>query len=301
LWPAFFRKLPTVPIRRERFELDDGDFLDLSWASGQQGPVVILLHGLEGSFDSHYARGLLHTLTQRGFRAVLMHFRGCNGEPNRLPRSYHSGETGDIAYVVRLIKEREPDTPVAAVGFSLGGNALLKWLGETGKQNPLTAAVAVSVPFELACSADRLEHGFSRLYQYYLINKLKTSIKRKFSTMHCPVDISDLAAVKTFRQFDDRITAPLHGFSGVDDYYALSSSRQYIKGIGIPTLILHARDDPFMTPACIPHESELSPTVTLELNKRGGHVGFTAGSSPLRPIYWLEQRITGFLHDSVIK
>lgn len=294
LWASVIRRGPDIRLRRERLELPDGDFLDLDWA-GEQGPIVLVLHGLEGSSRSRYARGLLCAIRARGWRGVLMHFRGCSGMPNRLDRGYHSGETGDLAAVVATLRAREPDTPICAVGYSLGGNVLLKWLGESGAANPLAAAVAVSVPFQLDDAARTLEHGFARVYQWSLLRRMRRSLRRKFRRRASPIELEGLRALRTFRAFDDYVTAPLHGFAGVDDYYQRSSSRQYLGGIAIPTLILHARDDAFMTRAAIPQAQELSASVTLELSSYGGHVGFVSGACPWRPSYWLEQRIPAHL------
>jgi predicted alpha/beta-fold hydrolase len=291
LWPFLFRRQPRVELKRERTELPDGDFLDLDWTTNDDGPIVLVLHGLEGSSNSKYARGLLKAVHERGWRGVVMHFRGCSGEPNRLPRSYHSGETGDLAHIVDLLRRREPATPLFVVGFSLGGNVLLKWLGETGRQAQIDAAVAVSVPFLLAESARRLEQGFSRLYQWGLMRSMRQSVAEKRKRMELPLKIGDLSALKTFRDFDEHVTALLHGFAGADDYYQRSSSRQYLKGIEIPTLILHARDDPFMTEAVFPQDDELSPATRLEIYDSGGHVGFVAGRYPWYPDYWLEGKI----------
>lgn len=295
LWSRLARYTPDVTLRRERLELPDGDFIDLDWVEGGSGPIVIVLHGLEGSSDSPYARGILRAFERRGWRGVLMHFRGCSGEPNRLARSYHSGDTGDLAYLVDTLRRREPDTALATVGFSLGGNVLLKWLGKTGKQAPLSAAVAVSVPFVLSNAAERLRHGFSRVYQWQLLRSLKKTVAKKSRRMELPLGIPNLAVLKTFRDFDEHVTAPLHGFDGADHYYTVSSSRQYLKGITVPTLMLQARDDPFMTEDAIPRRDELSEVVTLEVSPRGGHVGFVAGVWPWRPRYWLEERIPEYL------
>ena len=291
LWPYFFRRTPRVELRRERLELPDGDFLDLDWTSNSHSPIVIVLHGLEGSSDSKYARGLLKAVHDYGWRGVVMHFRGCSGEPNRLPRSYHSGETGDLAYVVNLLRQREPGTPLFVVGFSLGGNVLLKWLGENGSQALIKAAVAVSVPFLLGESAKRLDQGFSRVYQWGLMHSMRNAVAEKRQRMKLPLKIQDLSALRTFRDFDEHITAPLHGFTGADDYYRRSSSRQYLKGIQIPTLIVQSRDDPFMTEVVIPQDGELSSAIELELYNNGGHVGFIEGALPWLPKYWLEKRI----------
>jgi len=295
LWPVFVRRRPTVVLQRERLELPDGDFLDLDWTRGSpSGPIVVILHGLEGSSDSQYARGLLQAIVRRGWRGVVMHFRGCSGEPNRLPRSYHSGETGDIGHVLKALRQREPDAPIAAVGYSLGGNVLLKYLGKTGHDTPLCAAAAVSVPMLLNECALRLEVGFSRAYQWYLVRSMRRSAEAKRRQVSLPIKVDDLAQLHTFREWDDAITAPLHGFAGVDDYYAKSSSRQFLAGIAIPTLLIHAKNDPFMSERVIPTPQELSPAVTFELYDSGGHVGFVAGAWPWRAQYWLEQRIPAF-------
>jgi len=295
LWARLMRRAPRPLLQRERMELPDGDFIDLDWTENGNGPIVIVLHGLEGSSDSPYARGMLAAFERRGWRGVVMHFRGCSGEPNRLGRSYHSGDTGDLAYLIEVLRQREPHTPLATVGFSLGGNVLLKWLGKTGGQAPLCAAVAVSVPFVLDCAADRLQQGFSRLYQWRLMRSMRNAVTEKRGRMNLPIDVHDLSTLKNFRDFDEHVTAPLHGFDSADHYYTVSSSRQYLKGIAVPTLVLHARDDPFMTEAAIPRDNELSNAVTLELSASGGHVGFVAGTWPWRPCYWLENRIPAYL------
>lgn len=296
LWPVLGRRRPPLTLRRERLELADGDFLDLDWTPGTHGPVTLVLHGLEGSSASHYARGVLAALTQRGWRGVVMHFRGCSGQHNRLARRYCAADTADMAYVVDCLHQREPDTPLAAVGYSLGGNALLKWLGEAGTALPLCAAVAVSVPFLLDATAQRLGRGFSRLYQAYLLRALKRSYRDKFrQRTDGPLPLDQLAALRDFYAFDDRITAPLHGFADARDYYARASCRPFLRHIRVPTLILHALDDPFMFPAVVPDTGELSASVRLELSRQGGHVGFVGGRWPWAAEYWLEQRIPAFL------
>lgn len=286
-----------MKLERERFELADGDFLDLDWTTGSNGPLVLVLHGLEGCSSSHYAAGILKALHGYGMRAVLMHFRGCSGEPNRLDRSYHSGETGDLQSVVQILRKREPGVVLAAIGYSLGGNVLLKWLGEQGACAPLAAAVAVSVPFDLYQVARRLERGVSRLYQRTLLRSLQRSVQRKFRNRPAPFDVATVSRLHSFRAFDNMVTAPLYGFRNADDYYTRSSCRQYLKHIRVPTLILHALDDAFMTPDAIPTASELSQAVTLELSERGGHVGFVAGALPWQPHYWLEERIPAYLRS----
>lgn len=278
--------------------MTDGDFLDLAWHAAPalpNQPLCVLLHGLEGCYRSHYLPGLMQALTKVGWRVVIMHFRGCSGTVNRLPRSYHSGETTDLRYVLNLLCEREQPQQLAAVGFSLGGNVLLKYLGESRNQNPLDKACAVSVPFDLAAGAARLEQGLSRLYQWWLVHSLRRKIHDKFSQMPSPIDLSCLDQKHTFREFDDYVTAPLHGFADADDYYQRSSSKQFLRFIETQTLILHAADDPFLGPDAVPDADELSPTIRFELSECGGHVGFVTGRYPWQPVYWLEQRIPLFL------
>jgi predicted alpha/beta-fold hydrolase len=278
----------------ERLELDDGDFIDLVWSQYQDRPVVLILHGLEGSANSHYVPGLIHQLEQHGYCPVLMHFRGCSGVPNRLIRSYHSGDTGDMATVVDYIGNKTGRPVFAAIGFSLGGNALLKWLGQSGSDNPLSRAIAVSVPFVLNDAAKRLEQGLSRLYQRHLLKSLRRSYLDKFEQLQSPLDV-DVNSLHSFRAFDDEVTAPLHGFNGVDHYYSESSSRQYLAAIKTKTLIIHAIDDPFMFPETPPTESEISDNVELVLTDKGGHVGFVTGRYPWKAEYWHETVIIDFL------
>lgn len=299
IFPAVFRRRVDFPTERERLELPDGDFIDLEWVKAEDPskPLVLVLHGLEGSIESHYARGMLRAISQLGLRGVFMHFRGCSGEPNRLSRNYHSGDTGDLAYVVRELRNRNPEVPLGAIGFSLGANVLLKWLGETDKENPLRAAIAISVPFELHKAAKRIQRGFSRFYQWYFIKYLRMRMSNKFNKVPVPIDPKIINQVSTIIEFDDKITAPLHGFRGVDDYYMTASSRQYLHNICVPTLILHAKDDPFFSEDSIPETNELSPFVKLEVTETGGHVGFIAGNYPWRPQYWLEMRAPEFLKE----
>ena len=297
LWPTLCRRqVNNIMLERERFELPDGDFVDLDWVGkNNTGPIILILPGLEGSIYSPYAKGMLYAIAQQNWRGVFMHFRGCSGEPNRLPRSYHSGETGDIAALVMALKKREPQTVFAAIGFSLGGNMLLKWLGETGQDNPLQAAIAISVPFELQKTAERIQCGFSKLYQWHLLNCLCKRLTQKFQGRPIPNNFPTALKFQTLQEFDDQVTAPLHGFTGAIDYYTRSSSRQYLNKIQIPTLILQAQDDPFMTHDIIPQKSELSSHVRFELTRSGGHVGFVTGKYPWRAKYWLEQRAPLFL------
>ncbi len=295
IWAALYRAPPSVPLRPERLELPDGDFIDLGWTPEPGPGLVVVLHGLEGSAHSAYALATLVAVRRHGWQGVVMHFRGCSGMPNRLPRSYHSGETGDLRFLIETLRARHPHLPLCAVGYSLGGNVLLKYLGERGDLAGLAGAVAVSVPFELDKAARRMERGFSRHYQWFLVGKLRAKTAHKFAAMPSPIDLRGLGALRTFRAFDGAVTAPLHGFDSAEDYYARSSSRQFLRAINTPTLILHASDDPFMSPDAVPTPAELAPSIHLDLQAHGGHVGFVAGSVPGRPRYWLDERIPAFL------
>ncbi len=305
LYPALFRNVSAPILRRERLITPDNDFLDVDWCGeGDEKPLVILLHGLTGSSQSIYIKGFQQLLFKQNFRSVALNFRGCSGEANHSARCYHSGETNDLQFLYQTLREREPQTPFAVIGFSLGGNVLLKWLGEKGQCVDLFAASAVSVPFVLSECATKLDAGFSQFYRANLLRDLK----RYIATKHAHLekidvqheakklkDLGDLSKIKSFWDYDERVVAKLYGFKNAHDYYATSSSRQFLKKITVPTLIIHAADDPFMTKNVIPKPNELSKFVQLEITEQGGHVGFVAGKNPFKPIYWLEQRISDFL------
>ncbi len=306
LYPVLLRRLPTLPIvKRERLATSDSDFIDIDWC-GEEGLLVILLHGLTGSSQSHYIQGLQHLLQKSGMSSVALNFRGCSGELNRLARGYHSGDTGDINFLYKTLRQREPERPMAAIGFSLGGNVLLKWLGEQGDNISLNAAISVSAPLVLADCATKLDQGFSKLYRRNLIHNLVDFMeaKREYLEKIGLQDearkigqLGDLSSIKSFWQYDERVVAKLHGFNSAEHYYQLSSSRQYLHKIEIPTLIIHAIDDPFMTESILPEQEELSVSVAVEVTCGGGHVGFVTGNNPFNPHYWLEQRILLFLKE----
>jgi hypothetical protein len=279
----------------EKINLPDGDFIELAWSTKnttEDSPLVIILHGLGGGLKSSYVTRFMKAFNQRGWRAVLMHFRGSGQEHNRLPRTYHSGDTADLDFLVKLLNQREPHTKKAVVGVSLGGNVLLKWLGQERISSLIDAAVAVSVPFLLNNVADRMNEGFSRLYQKRLIGDLKTFFSDRAAYFKNPPRAFKRAAhCDCFWTFDNEVTAPLNGFSSVHSYYRECSSRQFLCDIKIPTLIIHSKDDPFMTKEVLPKAEELSDSIILELSKKGGHVGFITGSKFGLPMYWLDQRI----------
>ena len=300
-YPQFpWARPKRLKLRRETLELPDGDATAVDWPiKGDElpssAPLLVILHGLEGSAESSYARMLMHAACQHGWRSCVLHSRDCGDYRNRLPRRYHAGETNDIRYFLEQVGERGLDGPIFAVGYSLGGNILLKYLGETAENTPLSAAAAVCAPLDLHQCSDALNTGFSKIYQYYLIKRMKDSVTRKFNKHTAAFDWKRAMNAKTFAQFDDAVTAPLHGFENMQDYYDRCSSGQFLKHIKLPTLLINALDDPFMTPAVIPPEEQLSDQVTIELAESGGHVGFVAGGTPWRPRFYLPPRIIEFL------
>lgn len=287
---------PVPAWSHERLELPDGDFVDVCHFGTGNGPRVCVFHGLEGCIHSHYVGGMIGALLGTGHRVSFMHFRGCSGEPNRLPRAYHSGDTGDIGHLIDALATREPATAVGAVGFSLGGNALLKYLGERGPDAPVSAAVAVSVPFDLDACARRIDQGFSQLYQAHLVHHMKASTHARAERLgDLPIDWATLKQARRFRDFDDCVTAPLHGFDSAADYYARASSQPWLGAIARPTAIIHAYDDPFVGSEPVPGPADVSSAVQLDLTERGGHVGFIAAGPRGRPYRWLDGHVTRWL------
>lgn len=289
----------------ETIPLPDGDEVQLNWLHSKTGcnstPIVILLHGLAGDINSHYIQAMLAQCNTLGWTAVLLHFRGCNGKPNKLPRAYHSGDTADAALVITEVKRRYPNRPLVAVGYSLGGNVLLKYCGEQAKQNPLSAAVAVCPPLSLSACAKRINTGSSKLYQRYLLGRLKHSTLRKleqFADFPLPLTAQQVQRFSSIEQFDEYYTAPIHGFLNAQDYYQKASGKAFLRHICVPTLIIHAKDDPFLSDDVIPEAGELSPHIHYELTSGGGHVGFVYGSL-LKPRFWLNQRIPQFIIEQL--
>lgn len=297
------RRYPHKPVidRLEKIELPDGDFLELAWSTAglqEDAPLILILHGLGGSINSSYVGRFMHTFNKQGWRAVLLHFRGAGSEVNRLPRAYHSGDTADLDFIIQTLTRRESHTKKAIVGVSLGGNVLLKWLGERRNHTSINAAVAISVPFLLNKVANRISEGFSRLYQAFLLQQLKKVFKRKFDFLDNPPEILKTAAdCNCFWTFDHKVTAPLHGFKSVHSYYRKSSCRQYLRYIETPTLVIHAKDDPFMSVDVLPKEDELSECVRLEISEKGGHVGFISGTKLWKPVFWLDKRLTEYIDE----
>jgi hypothetical protein len=282
----------------------DGDFVDLDWFSPPAdiaAPLLLVLHGLEGSCRSHYVRGLLEHGRELGWGGVVLNFRSCSGEPNRLPRFYHSGDTDDLDEIVHLLATREPARVIVAVGVSLGGNVLLKWLGEQGDAAPasLAAAVGISVPFDLERCARVLDRGFQKwVYTANFMRTFKQKVRAKVPKHGAFVDLAAVRRARTFAAYDRVVTAPLHGFADEVDYWRRASCGPYLPKIRRPTLLISALDDPFVPPAALPDPMSLPPNVVLELTERGGHVGFVQGP-PWRVRSWAEGRAIEFLRDVV--
>jgi len=303
LWGRLVRPGPLVSWRREIIDLPDGDELVLDLAAGESAPLfhAVLLHGLEGSSDSAYIHGVASRLVRAGGTATAVNFRSC-ARPNRRPRFYHSGETGDFDFVVRTLATRAPHLPLVAFGASLGGNVLLKWLGEHPGQRLILAAATISVPYDLAAGARHLETGVRRLYVYRFLRTLKAKTRelvRRFPEAASIVALDDAMRARTFREFDDAATAPLHGFKDAADYYARSSSIGYLARIDTPVLCVNSLDDPFLPGDVLERaRSVASPSVEFAITRSGGHVGFVAGP-PWRPAFWAEETIARWLTERV--
>ncbi|MDD5250442.1 MAG: alpha/beta fold hydrolase [Rhodocyclaceae bacterium] len=319
LWPLL-RKGPLPAYRRERWSTPDGDFIDLDWLDENDGrprsqplvaalhrearppwggpavggatPLLVVFHGLEGSSRSHYARALMRAAQRRGWRGVVVHFRGCSGVPNLLPRAYHSGDSAEIDWILRRLRGAMPKTPLFAAGISLGANALLKWLGEQGiaASAVVAAAAGISAPLDLAAANAALAQGFSRIYAWHFLRTLIPAALAKHARFPGSFDAVRAQAARTLYDFDDAVTAPLHGFRDAADYYARASAGPYLPGIAVPTLILNARNDPFLPAAALPAAAAMPAAVTLELTDDGGHVGYVGGTFP-GSLAWMPERV----------
>lgn len=294
-----FRSTCRFPYVRRRIDTPDGDFLDLDGAGKTTGgPIVIVLHGLEGSARSGYAVQTCSLVASRGMRPVALNFRSCSGEPNRTARSYHSGETGDLRLVVELLRRENPGIPIAAIGYSLGGNALLCYLGESGRGS-LDAAVAVSVPFDLAGSARKLETGMGRIYAGHFLRSLKVKIREKAARFPeaARLEASALGA-RTIRGVDDAWTAPIHGYRNAAHYYEACSSLGRLDAIRTPTLLIQAEDDPFLPSGVVNRVRRIeNPFLAHEFTRQGGHLGYLGASPSVR--LWAEARAVHWLANSL--
>jgi predicted alpha/beta-fold hydrolase len=301
LWGKFFRRHLRLPIRRERWDTPDGDFIDVHRLDAAvDAPRLVFFHGLEGTIHSHYVHGFFNEARRRGWGADLLIFRGCGDEPNRTRRLYHSGETTDPAFVIDRVRAEHPTSAILLSGVSLGGNVLLKYLGEQGTalSAQIRAAAAVSVPFDLERSCRHIEHGFSKVYDRHFVRTLREKAIAKLGEHPGLFDRSALDRATTIYDFDDAVTAPVHGFANAHDYYSRSSSLGFLSAIRRPTLLLSAIDDPFLPPSTLDDVRTVAatnPLLTLEFTAHGGHVGFVGGRWPWRPVYYAERRVCEFL------
>lgn len=307
LWPVLFRKDPQLQTSRERLRTEDKDFIDIDWHEMPGHPLILLIHGLASSSSAKYIKGLQLSLSQGGFASVALNLRGCSGEPNNKVEGYHAGVSHDLDFIIETLRKRYPHRPMGAIGFSLGGNVLLKWLSEKKSSATLFAAMSVSAPLQLDLTTGRLQKGFSKLYEQYLLNLMKWQQYRKNLKLrdqeHIPEigeklkRIAPLWKIRSISDFDELVTAPLYGFRNADHYYKTCSSGPMLKSIKVPTLILHAKDDPFMPEEIIPKRSEISNTVMVEVAENGGHVGFVYKNKLNLPSYWIDNRAPQFFNE----
>ena len=294
VWANIFRRVGGVYYQRERIDTPDGDFLDLDWARVGAGRLAIVSHGLEGYSRRPYALGMVKALNRRGWDVLAWHYRGCSGELNRLPRFYHSGDTDDLATVVDCVLDSEKYESIALIGFSLGGNLLLKYLGERGGDvhGAIKGGVAFSVPCDLSTGSERMNAFENKLYLRRFIVQLRQKVRARNRVWPGKLQVEALEEIRTFQQFDERYTAPLHGFEDAEDYYCRSSCRSYLEKIRAPVLIVNARNDLFLSEECYPEdEAKASEFVFLEMPEQGGHVGFPL----MEEEYWSEKRAAMFL------
>ena len=300
MWGKFFRRSQLEGVRFDQLSVPDGDELTVASADApEDSPRLLLLHGLEGGVRSHYVGGIWAVARQLGWQPNLLLFRTCDGRMNRARRTYHSGETTDLSFAVGSFLEQSAARPILLVGVSLGGNVLLKWLGEEGDQLPeqVRGAAAVSTPFDLARSSRAIGTGFARVYEWNFLRSLKRKASEKLTQYPDVCRTDAVTGIRSMWEFDDRFTAPLHGFSDAADYYTRSSSIRFLDRIRRPTLLLSAHDDPFYAAGVltdVQRISEKNPNLTLEFHRHGGHVGFVGGA-PWRPTYYVETRVTDFL------
>jgi predicted alpha/beta-fold hydrolase len=288
-------------MRMERLPTPDGDQVHLYHHDVAPGrPRLFLLHGLEGSVRSHYVQGFVRGAESKGWNSTLLVFRGCGPEFNRAPRLYHSGETSDVRLAVETITRRFPAERLVLAGVSLGGNVLLKYLGESPADVPsqVAAAATVSVPYDLEAGSRYLQEGFARVYDRHFLKSLRKKALLKLEQHPGLFDRDRALTARTIEDFDDGVTGPVHGFSSSHDYYSRSSSIGFLQRIAVPTLLVSAEDDPFLPPSVLDRVRAAAAgnqCLTLQFTSHGGHVGFLSGNIPFRPRHWAEQRVIAFL------
>ena len=304
VYPSLFASRPTIAYQRERWDTTphgkpDGDFIDVDRLVSTSGnlhrPMLVVFHGLEGGSQGGYALNLMREAEQRGWRGLVPHFRGCSGEMNRLPRAYHSGDAAEIEWILKRVKSEAPDQPLYVVGISLGGNASLKWYGDVGDDAAriVTAAAAVSAPLDLMAAGEALERGFSRFYSYRFLRSMKKNALAKLAVHPGIFRQEVVSAASTLREFDNEVTAPLHGYRDTDDYWTRASAKPVLPNVTLPTLVLNAQNDPFLPADALPTQADVSRFVRLDFPAHGGHVGFLTGGFPGRSD-WMAERVFHF-------
>ncbi|HTT37642.1 MAG TPA: alpha/beta fold hydrolase [Burkholderiales bacterium] len=299
LYAALLAPRPRIRYRSEQWETPDGDFIELDWVDGPpDSPLVILFHGLEGGSRSHYALSLMQHVLLRGWRGVVPHFRGCGRQANRLPRAYHSGDLQEVDWILRRFRSSLGAAPHFAAGVSLGGNALLKWLAARGAEarQLVHAAAVVSAPVDLPAAGFELGRGFNLVYTWNFLSTLKRKSLEKLERFPGLYDAERVKRARDLHEFDDVVTAPLHGFKDADEYWSRASSKPELNRIGLATLLVHARNDPFLPGRYLPHAEEVSPCVTLDIEDDGGHAGFVTSPFPGR-LEWLPRRLLDFFES----
>lgn len=301
IWPARLVPLPRVAYRRERWDTPDGDFLDVDFAQPEpdraDAPLLAMFHGLEGDSGSHYARAVMRHFADRGWRALVVHFRGCSGEPNLLLRAYHSGDSEEGDWVLRRIHSRWPDAPLHAAGVSLGGNMLAKWLGERGADARFVrAAASIGAPLDLVAGGNAIGRGFNRLYARMFLATLKAKARDKARRFGYAIDVDVLRRARDLYDFDNLFTAPVHGFRDTLDYWTRCSAKPLLGQVRVPLLVLNARNDPFVPAASLPGADDVSGDVTLEQPDDGGHIGFASGRFP-GELRFLPERLERFFSE----
>jgi predicted alpha/beta-fold hydrolase len=291
----YLAKSPLPDLQHEIFELSDGDFVEFYFSGDMSKGLVIILHGILGALDSHYAAITFEALAELGLGGVFISARGAGEKLNRTPRFFNAADTRDVQEIILHLRERFPNVPLFAIGYSLGGVILTKWLGEYVSDNPLKAAMAVSIPFDLRFSVEHFSYYPAKLYSDYMIRTIRRKMLQKFSYHEGVIDLEALKQVHTFLELDNLITAPVNGYKDAHDYYQKGSPKYYLKHIQTPLLIVHAEDDPFSLPETIPTEEALSEFVTLEISEHGGHLGFISEIKLGKPSYWLVNRIKEYL------
>lgn len=301
IYPYFALRGAAVSYERERWETPDRDFIDLDWLpESHQGPLLVLFHGLEGSSQSHHSRAIMRAVAQHKWGGVVVHFRGCSGSPNRLPRAYHSGDHAEIDWILRRFALMFPGRRIYTVGISLGGNALLKWLAKVGRdaEHVIDAAAAISAPLNLVAAGDTLARGFNRHYTRMFLHTLKSKAREKSQRFPEMYPVDRFINARTLREFDDAVTGPVHGFLDAQDYWIQCSSIYDLHRIELPTLLINARNDPFLPGRYLPDPALIAPCVQAEFPDEGGHVGFVSGTFPGH-LDWLPHRLLDYFASMV--